>query len=611
MKNYSKLLSKYRELILVLIDTICIIFAYILAYLIRIDFGTLFSVETFKPVFYLLPLTIIINIICSLLFKVNKTLWQYISIDEVLRVTSSIVLSNALFMILLFVFKVDAYPKTVPIIAILLLIVSMLGVRLGYRFYRRSVMQSHRKHRALIIGAGQAGAIVLKDLTLTDKYDCKVVGFIDDSNSKKGKIISGVEVFGGTDKLKEIVEKTNADIAYIAIKNISEANKKRIIDKCRNINLNTKIITFETIDGDKLSTKVRDVSIEDLLGRGEIKLENKKISSLIENQTIMITGGGGSIGSEICRQILNYRPKTVVIVDIYENNMYDLQQEINISKKHGLIDKNIEIICLIASVREKARITKIINDYKPRVVFHAAAHKHVPLVEDSPAEAIKNNVFGTYNVIKTCIENKVDTFVLISTDKAVNPTNVMGATKRMCEIIVQGFRNNNVTKLCAVRFGNVLGSNGSVVPLFKKQIENGGPVTVTDPKIIRYFMTIPEAAQLVVQAATYAHKGEIFVLDMGEPVKILDLAENLIRLSGFNPYTDIKIEFTGLRPGEKMFEELILDKENHKKTDNDLIYISEPLEISEEEVEDKLKKLSSILDEDNRIIKEEVLKLIK
>ena len=611
MKNYNKLLSKYREVLLVSIDIVFVIISYITAYFIRVDFGTLFSLETFKPVIIYLPLTILINLGFSLLLRVNKTLWQYISIDEVVRVCVSIFLSNIVILVLLFIFNVNAYPKTVPIIAMLILVILMLGIRIIYRMYRRNVMQSHRNHRALIIGAGQAGAIILKDLTLTDRYDCKVVGFVDDDLGKKGKIISGIEVLGTTDKLEEIVNKTHADVAYVAIKNISRDDRKKIIDKCKAINLKTKIITFETVDGDKLSTKIRDVSIDDLLGRGEIKLDNSQISSLVTNKVVMVTGGGGSIGSEICRQIIKFKPSKLVIVDIYENNMYDLQQDINIKKKHNEIDKDIEIVCLIGSVREKERINTIMETYHPYVVFHAAAHKHVPLVEDSPAEAVKNNVFGTYNVVKCCIANKVDTFVLISTDKAVNPTNAMGATKRMCEIIVQGFRNNGVTKLCAVRFGNVLGSNGSVIPLFKKQIESGGPVTVTDPNIIRYFMTIPEAAQLVIQAGTYAHEGEIFVLDMGSPVKIVDLAENLIRLSGFIPNKDIMIEFTGLRPGEKMYEELILDKENHKKTSNDLIYISEPIDLCEEDVESKLSILKDALDKDKVTVKNTLLEIIK
>ena len=611
MKNYNKLLSKYREVLLVSIDIVFVIISYITAYFIRVDFGTLFSLETFKPVIIYLPLTILINLGFSLLLRVNKTLWQYISIDEVVRVCVSIFLSNIVILVLLFIFNVNAYPKTVPIIAMLILVILMLGIRIIYRMYRRNVMQSHRNHRALIIGAGQAGAIILKDLTLTDRYDCKVVGFVDDDLGKKGKIISGIEVLGTTDKLEEIVNKTHSDVAYVAIKNISRDDRKKIIDKCKAINLKTKIITFETVDGDKLSTKIRDVSIDDLLGRGEIKLDNSQISSLVTNKVVMVTGGGGSIGSEICRQIIKFKPSKLVIVDIYENNMYDLQQDINIKKKHNEIDKDIEIVCLIGSVREKERINTIMETYHPYVVFHAAAHKHVPLVEDSPAEAVKNNVFGTYNVVKCCIANKVDTFVLISTDKAVNPTNAMGATKRMCEIIVQGFRNNGVTKLCAVRFGNVLGSNGSVIPLFKKQIESGGPVTVTDPNIIRYFMTIPEAAQLVIQAGTYAHEGEIFVLDMGSPVKIVDLAENLIRLSGFIPNKDIMIEFTGLRPGEKMYEELILDKENHKKTSNDLIYISEPIDLCEQDVENKISILKNVLDKDKVTVKNTLLEIIK
>ena len=607
----NEVIRKHRDLIMISMDIIFIVFSYLLAYFIRNDFGALYHIETFGPVMKWLPAVIILNLISSRIFKVNKILWQYMSVDEVISLTISIILPNLFWFFMLFILKLYSYPKTVPVIATMLLIMAELGVRLLYRLIKRKNIQSKRRYKAIIIGAGRAGSIILRDLTLTDRYDCRVIGFIDDDQKKKGQKISGVEVLGTTDDLPEIVRFTKADIAYLAIKNITQAERKKIIDKCKAINLKTKIITFDSIDGDKLTPKIRDVSIDDLLGRGEINLDNDKIKSYVSGKTVMVTGGGGSIGSEICRQILRYEPKQLVIVDIYENNMYDLQQEINIKKKHNEISNDIEIICLIGSVREKARINEIIHKYKPFILFHAAAHKHVPLVEDSPAEAIKNNVFGTYNVVKCCIENKVDTFVLISTDKAVNTTNVMGATKRMCELIVQGFRNNGITKLCAVRFGNVLGSNGSVIPLFKKQIESGGPVTVTDPKIIRYFMTIPEAAQLVIQAGTYAHEGEIFVLDMGEPVKILDLAENLIRLSGFVPNEDIKIEFTGLRPGEKMYEELILDKEKHAKTANDLIYVSEPLDIDEKMVEEKLSKLNNLLDKNKEEIKDGILNIIK
>ncbi len=597
MKKVVKVLRKYRELIMGVIDTIAIILAYISAYYIRMDFGTLFSSETMEPVFHNLIWVALLNLVFLHLFKVSKSLWTYLSIDEVIRVSLSIACTNIVWMIIVIVLPIRSYPRSLPIIAMLIQAVLSLGVRILYRLYRRTQMQSQRHHRALIIGAGAAGSIIQRDLTVTDKYDCKVVGFIDDAPEKKDKIIAGTPVLGTTDELDVVAEKYNIDIAYIAIKNISKERLKEILEKCREAHLKTQIISFEAVEGENAVEHIRDVSIDDLLGRGEIKLDDEGIKGFIGNKVVMVTGAGGSIGSELVRQLIRFNPKQLVLVDIYENTMYELQQEIKINVTHHKMN-DVPVTCLIGSVRDRKRIDAIMKQYQPNVVFHAAAHKHVPLVEDSPMEAIKNNVFGTYNMVQCSIENKVEKFVLISTDKAVNPTNVMGATKRMCELILQGYRDNGVTKLCAVRFGNVLGSHGSVIPLFKKQIEEGGPVTVTDPNIIRYFMTIPEAARLVIQAGVYANSGELFVLDMGQPVKILDLAKNLIRLSGFEPDVDIKIEFTGLRPGEKMYEELLYKNDMNIKTDNDLIFISEPIAITQEEVDQKLKDLREVVETD-------------
>ena len=596
MDRLIAFLRKNRELFLGISDALMVCVSYFLAYFLRMDFGKVVTAETLNPVVNTMVWVLLINMIFLLLFKVNQTLWQYISVDEVIRVVVAIACANGLWLLLVFLISIPGYPRSVPIIAAMILVLLMLGVRVLYRIYRRNQMQSVKKHRAVIIGAGSAGALALRDITLSSRYDSKVIGFIDDSPVKKGKIISGAEVLGSTDDLENVREKYNVDRAYIAIKSISKENLKIIVEKCRNANLATKIVSFEMVDSDKGITQIRDVSIDDLLGRGEIKLDNSGIRSYLNGKTIMVTGGGGSIGSELVRQILHFHPKRIVLVDIYENCMYDVQQEVKIDTSHGLYPSDIEMVCLIGSIRDKARIDEIMEKYHPSVVFHAAAHKHVPLVEGSPEEAIKNNVFGTNNVIRSCIEHGVERFVQISTDKAVNPTNVMGATKRMCEILVQGYRNNGVTKLCAVRFGNVLGSHGSVIPLFKEQIEKGGPVTVTDPNIIRYFMTIPEAAQLVLQAGMYAQSGEIFVLDMGTPVKIADLAENMIRLSGFIPNVDIAIEYTGLRPGEKMYEELNLDREKQTKTENDLIFVNEPSDFTEADIQKKLGILKNVLD---------------
>lgn len=588
---------KHRTIFLFIIDIFCILIGYLLAFWIRMEFSFNVNTAILNAFLNMLPFVLIINILSIKLFRANETLWKYISIYEALRVSVSIIIANVIWFIIVLMIKIPNYPRSLPVIATLIILGLMLGFRLMYRYIRKESIQKSKFNNTLIIGAGDAGVVLSREL-LSDRYNAKVIGFIDDARQKVGKTVSGIKVLGTTDDLQDIVEKFDINMAYIAIVNASKNEIHDIIKKCQNINLKIKMMSYhqDKFDG---KAQIRDVSIDDLLGRGEIKLDNELINSFINNQVVMVTGAGGSIGSELCRQIVKYNPKELVLVDIYENNMYDLQQEIIMHQHDGTISLNIKLTCLIASVRDKIRINEIISNYKPFVVYHAAAHKHVPLVEDSPLEAIKNNVFGTKNVIEACINNKIENFVLISTDKAVNPTNVMGATKRMCELIVQGYRDNGITKLCAVRFGNVLGSNGSVIPLFRKQIENGGPVTVTDPNIIRYFMTIPEAAQLVLQASTYAKSGEIFVLDMGTPIKILSLAENLIRLSGFKPYEDIKIEFTGLRPGEKMYEELTLDMETAIKTESDLIFIAEPIDVTKDIVDNKLNKLKEIIDKNN------------
>ena len=588
---------KNRTIFLLIIDMFCIIFGYFLAFWIRMEFSFNIHPSITNSFLTMLPIVLIINIVSMKLFKANETLWKYISIYEALKVSLAVVSANTFWFIIVLLFKISNYPRSLPVIATLIILAEMLGFRLMYRYIRRESIQKSKYNNALIIGAGDAGVVLSREL-LSDRYNERVVGFIDDAKQKVGKTVSGIKVLGTTDDLEEIVKKYDINIAYIAIVNASQKEIQKIIKKCQKINLKIKMMSYhqDKFDG---KAQIRDVSIDDLLGRGEVYLNNELINSYIKNKVIMVTGAGGSIGSELCRQIVKYSPRKLILVDIYENNMYNLQQELKMKIHNKDVDENIKLICLIASVRDASRIDEIIKMYKPFVVYHAAAHKHVPLMEESPLEAIKNNVFGTENVIDSCIKNNVENFVLISTDKAVNPTNVMGATKRMCELMVQGYRNNNVTKLCAVRFGNVLGSSGSVIPLFKKQIENGGPVTVTHPEIIRYFMTIPEAAQLVLQASTYAKSGEIFVLDMGTPIKILSLAENLIRLSGFKPYDDIKIEFTGLRPGEKMFEELKLDKETAIKTDSDLIFIAKPLDITKDDVDKKLVELTDLIKTNN------------
>ena len=617
----NPLYVKHREMMLCLLD-LCIVFvSFLLAYWIRIDFRfpDFAQLDIVKCLIALL-IVLIVYAISFFVFKIHKSLWKYIGPVETIRIGLSVLLASIVLFILVIATSISRSYTSVVVTGGLLTAILMYTVRVSYRLYRRSSMKvDGPRKKAVIIGAGDAGYILLKEIIQNDSFHVEVVGFVDDK--RYNNMVSGYKVLGDTYDLPEIVSKYGIEEAFIAIPSADKTNLRRINDICQSCKLETKIMKRgdKIIESDlekKYDAKkypVQDISIEDLLGRGEIHLDQDEIQSYITGKVIVVTGAGGSIGSELCRQIVKFNPKELVMIDINENSLYMLEQEFNRNRVHGTLNPEIKILSLIASIREFTAISDIFKEKQPSVVFHAAAHKHVPLMETRPKEAIKNNVFGTNNVIKACIKNNVSRFIMISTDKAVNPTNVMGATKRMTEMIIQANGKNGVTKMAAVRFGNVLGSNGSVIPIFKQQIAEGGPVTITDKKIIRYFMTIPEAAQLVLQAGYYADKGEIFVLDMGEPVKILDLAEKMIRMSGFKPYEDIDIVEIGLRPGEKMYEELKLDGETRIRTKNDLIFKNNIMDITIDDINEKLNILSKKLQDNvsEAEYKETMLKVIK
>lgn len=552
----------------------------------------------YKDIYYstFLVLTLIKLLTYGVLGLYNS-LWRYASIDELIQVFFATAIETALCYLYGELFGVRL-PRSVYIMSWFITFIFIGGSRLSYRIIRRlnNFVRNDKadKSRVMVIGAGEAGSMVIKELQRHDELNSLPVAIIDDDVHKQKSNIHGVPVLGGRSKIKEIASKHCIDEIIIALPSIPKSELRKIVDICKDTKCKLKILpgVYEIID-EKVSLKrIRDVNIEDLLGRDEVNLNTEEIAGYIKDEIILITGGGGSIGSELCRQLIRFKPKKLVIFDIYENNAYDLENELRSKYKDKL---NIEVI--IGSIRDKGRLKQVFARYKPGVVFHAAAHKHVPLMELNPGEAIKNNVIGTLNVVQASDEFKVKKFVLISTDKAVNPTNIMGATKRVAEMIVQTMNKRSKTEFVAVRFGNVLGSNGSVIPLFKKQIAQGGPVTVTHPEVTRFFMTIPEAAQLVMQAGAMAKGGEIFILDMGQSVKIVDLARDLIKLSGFEPDIDIKIEFTGLRPGEKLYEELLLKEEGIQSTSHENIYIGKPLELSFNEVMMGIRVLENSIDD--------------
>jgi len=600
-----------KNIVVLFMDIIIVILAFLFALIIKDEFNVL--TLDFMNLFREIPFVIIVYLVTFEILGMYKSLWKYAGIEELLRGTLANFIAVIVSYITLVIFDFNHFNFGLYLIAFFVVSTGTIGMRLSYRFlrfYLRSKDGKFLRTRTLIIGAGSAGVLMLEEINNNKEFQKKVIGFIDDNERVIGKTVRGIPVLGKTDDLSEIAQKHKIDTIIIAIPSLNLKETTLLLNKAEEARCKIKLMPpfYEMIGSKDSIVNVRDVKLEDLLGRDSIVLEESGIRGYVESKTIVITGGGGSIGTELARQLRHFNPSKLIIVDIYENNAYDLQMEFERLYRLDKVVHKPEIVVLIASVRDESRIDEIFNEYKPDVVFHAAAHKHVPLMEVSPKEAIKNNVFGTYNTAKMADKHNVKKFVLISTDKAVNPTNVMGATKRMAERIVMAINKRSETDFAAVRFGNVLGSNGSVIPLFQKQILGGGPVTVTHPDIIRYFMTIAEACQLVIQAGAYAKGGELFVLDMGKQVKILDLAEKLISLSGMEPYKEIGIEFTGLRPGEKMFEEILVDFEKTSKTNNDKIFIEPNDDIKEEAILKEISEISTALSKSTNGTAVELLK---
>ena len=586
-------MKKWKTLIIMIIDIFMVNMAYLFS--INIVMGERFT-EISKIYTHDVIALSLIYLVCFYLFKMYESLWHLTGTDEFLLGVGGNILAGILSIGYTRIFG-STIPLNVSVVGILLSIFCVLGYRILYRVYRRTLLYipfkySADQRRVMIVGAGSAGTMIINEMMARRELKYTPIVLIDDDKSKLGKRISGVKIEGNRYDIPYIVGEQEIDLIVIAIPSIDSKNKSEIIEICKNTNCKLQIIPgmYEILSGDATVSRIKDVDLEDLLGRDPIQLDNKGIEDYIKGRTILVTGAGGSIGSELCRQISMFQPKKLVLFDIYENNVYDIQNEL----REDFPDMDLSV--LIGSIRDRDRLHEVFTKYKIDVVFHAAAHKHVPLMEDSPKEAVKNNVFGTLNLALEASAAGVSRFVMISTDKAVNPTNIMGATKRLCEMIVQAMDKQSKTEFVAVRFGNVLGSNGSVIPLFKRQIAHGGPVTVTHKKIIRYFMLIPEAAQLVLQAGAFAKGGEIFVLDMGKPVKIYDLACDLIRLSGLEPNKDIKIVFSGLRPGEKLYEELLMSEEGLQDTVHNKIYVGKPTFEDMDKLTIKLEQLRKLLE---------------
>lgn len=599
-----------RRFFLFLTDTFLLNACVYLSLIMRFDVGIV-SIEPQYISNYvenMLPYTIM-SLIIFWLFRLYHSLWQYASIAEVYRIAEACIIVEVVHFLSNKIMG-NMLPRSCYFNAAIYLIIAICASRFMYRMIR-TVLNKYRNiktsNNVMIIGAGEATNVIMREIQNSSYLaNSNIACIIDDDRHKVGKYIRGVKVIGTRDKIKEAAKLYDIDEIIFAIPSASNEVKRDILNICKETDCTLKILpgVYQMVDGEINVNSIRNVDVLDLLGRDPIEVDIESIMGYVKDKVIMVTGGGGSIGSELCRQLVSHKPKQLIIFDIYENNAYDIQQELKINYP----DANV--VTLIGSIRNVSRLESVFAQYKPDIVYHAAAHKHVPLMEVSPDEAVKNNVVGTWNVARMADKYGVKKFVMISTDKAVNPTNVMGATKRICEMIVQTYNEISKTDFVAVRFGNVLGSNGSVIPLFKRQIEAGGPVTVTDPNIIRYFMTIPEAVSLVLQAGAYAKGGEIFILDMGEPVKIDDLAKNLIRLSGYTLGVDMEIKYTGLRPGEKLYEELLMKEEGLQETDNKLIHIGKPIEFDKENFFDNLEKLKEEAYSETGNIRESLKKVV-
>ena len=609
MKKITNFLSvkRRRILMLLVLDILILAFSSFLALALRFDFINI-PVNYLNSMYLYLGIDVVVLIAVFALFKLYLSIWSYASITELINIIFACISYIILEFTYKFLFNIRM-PRSYYLIKLLLLIIFISGIRYAYRIVRTIRGLNTRRQSnitTMIVGAGDAGRLLINEIyNNPTNFGNNVVCVVDDNKNKVGSYIRGIPVVGNSKTIEENALKYNIKEIIIAIPSASKEKISMIVDECQKTKCNIRILpNVSEMIGKPSMTKVRQLSYEDFLGRNQVVVDVKEIANNITDKVILVTGGGGSIGSELCRQIAKCDPKQLIIFDIYENNAYDIEQEL-------LRDyPNLNLKTIIGSVRDYDRLENVFKKYMPEQVYHAAAHKHVPLMEVSPNEAIKNNCLGTLNVVKLADKYEVKKFVLVSTDKAVRPTNVMGATKRICEMIIQTYNKKSKTDYVAVRFGNVLGSNGSVIPLFLKQIENGGPVTVTHKNITRYFMTIPEAVSLILQASVYAEGGEIFVLDMGKPVRIYDLAEKLIKFKGYEPGIDIKIQITGLRPGEKLYEEMLMDEEGLKETPNKLIRIGKPIKMNDEKFLNDLDNLIKYSYKNKDDIKEEVAKIV-